>query len=429
MKIKSLIYRGFVHIYTSQDKNILRVSTGVKASNLTKHGLLSKTVDDYEEKNKQIIKVYKQVEKALEEHPKLTFKELAHFVKTGELPEDITQLSFLDAFDRFIKASENGERKTEKGTRLTKGTVKTYKTVYSNLKKFSSTYDLQWNNINDSFYNAFCEYLWTKLDNYDNSVGKNIRIVRSMVFWCYKIGIINTLIPAKNWKVWKEEIDIIVLYQDEIRMLNQMPLQRERLIRTRDVFMMGVFTCFRVNHLLNLTEEDLEIVNGEYYINTIVEKTQKPLRVRLNTIAVAIIEKYRQKGKTLLPYINPLRFNINLKLLAKELKAYLNKLKEVNGVQVDGNNWNSSFRRRRTKKGIHVYEYLKTEDFISSHVMRRSGITNLLMMGMNPYEVQMISGHSPKSDSFHKYIKFSSAITEKKHVDAWTSALSTMKVA
>ncbi|WP_192811640.1 tyrosine-type recombinase/integrase [Pontibacter sp. BAB1700] len=227
----------------------------------------------------------------------------------------------------------------------------------------------------------------------------------------------------KNWKVWKEKIEILVMYADEIRILHNMQIESDKLTRTRDIFLIGAFTCLRVEDLLSLTDNDLLVIGDEHYINTLVGKTQKNLTVRLNPIGVEIIKRYRKKYRTLLPPISSVKFNENLKDLAAAFKSHLKELKQSNELNIVGNDWEKDFKRVRWKRGKQVVEYVPKEKFISSHCMRRSGITNLLMLGMTPTEVKTISGHSFNSTDFEKYVRISEQVTANKSVEAWSKAL------
>jgi integrase len=427
MLAKSLIYKGSVYIYASRFRKHIRIPVGIKVDKL-KNGLLPKScgLSDIDGKNNQIKNALKQVQTALDTYPNFTAKQITTYIKKGTLPEEpaeIKQMTFLECFQKFVDDSHSGERLTGKGTRLTANTIKTYQTVLNNLKKFNQAYDLEWQNIDITFYNKFCEYYWYTLDSYDNNTGKAVKIVTTMLNWAYETGLINSAINTKKWKVWREEIEILVMYADEIKLLYDMPLTSDKLQRTRDIFLLGVFTCLRVENLLSLTEKDLLVLGNEYFINTVVQKTQKPVRIKLNPVAISIIEKYRNQYHTLLPTISSVKFNENLKELAGEFTNHLNELRTKKELDIVGNNWNENFKRVRTKKGVHYFEYIKPAKFISSHCMRRSGVTNLLMLGLSVQEVSSISQHSLNSRDFSKYVKIATQVIEKKSVDAWSNVL------
>ncbi len=428
MIAKAKIYKGYVYICASRKQQHIRVPAGIKIDRLNSSGLLHKScgLDDIDEKNRHIRELTKKVQAALDDHPKLTAKEIATYVKTGALPaarEAPRQLTFIECFEKFVADSKSGARANDKGVKLSVNTVKSYQSVLSNLYKFQKMHSLDWDQIDDSFYHKLCDYYWTTLDCYDNHTGKAVKIITTCLNWAYDSGLIPVAVNTKKWKVWKEDIEILVLYPDEIKLLHKMPTEDQKVERTKDTFLMGVFTCLRVENLLGLTEKDLQVLNGEYFIHTIVQKTRKPIRIKLNPVAVAIIEKYRHQYRTLLPAITSVKFNENLKDMAKAFKKHLDQLKEQGQLDIIGNNWHTDVKRVRTKKGQHHYEFVKPEKFISSHCMRRSGITSFLMLGMTPLEVQEISGHASNSKDFSKYVKLAKQVVEQKSVDVWSNAL------
>lgn len=432
MLSKTVIYRESVHIYISRNREAIRIPTGIKCTKLLENGLIGKSSglnsEELEAANDLIREQLKWVNKAYQDYPKLSAKQLKLYITKGILPvldnqviiEAGKSLTFLEAFDRFIKDSENGIRKTVKERKIESNTIKNYKTVYNNLVKFSAIYDLSdWNNINERFYNSFCEYCWNSLLHFDNHVGKSIRIIKTAINYFVESKLIEQPINLKKWYNWKEEIDILVLYRDEIRLISKMKLANEKLDRTRDIFLFGISTTLRVEHLLSLTKNDIQLINGEYFINSIVHKTKKPIRIVLNSIAVQILEKYKDRYHTILPTISAAKFNENIKELATAFAEYVKTEKETNNLKIIGNDWENNFKRRRTRKGVYVNEYIKPEKYISSHIMRRTGITNLLIEGLSPYEVSQISGHSLNSRDFTKYVKIAAEIVNKKSLAAW----------
>lgn len=429
MLAKSIIYKGSVYIYASRFREQVRIPCGFKVDKLNASGLLNKAcgLPDIEGKNNHIKDTLKKVQAALDDYPDLTAKELTVYIKKGVLPSapvQARQLTFLEAFQKFVDDSELGVRLTRDNKPYAKNTIKSYKSTLANFQKFNEVYRLGWEDISDKFYHALCEYYWTVLNCFDNHTGKAVKIVSTMLNWCYDTGIIASPINMRKWKVWSEDIEILVMYADEIKLLHNMQVESDKLARTRDIFLMGAFTCLRVEDLLRLSESDLLVLGDDYFINTLVGKTQKNLKVKLNPIAVEIIQKHRNKYRTLLPSISSVKFNQNLKDLAAAFKSHLKELKETTVLNIIGNDWEKDFKRVRRRRGKQVIEFIPREKFISSHCMRRSGITNLLMLGLSPTEVKTISGHSFNSRDFAKYVSISEQVVDKKSVDAWSSVLS-----
>jgi integrase len=63
-------------------------------------------------------------------------------------------------------------------------------------------------------------------------------------------------------------------------------------------------------------------------------------------------------------------------------------------------------------------------DKMSSHMMRRTAVTTLLILGMPEHLVRKISGHSHASSSFNRYVHYAQAYMDKE-IDKVYSKLET----
>jgi integrase len=100
-----------------------------------------------------------------------------------------------------------------------------------------------------------------------------------------------------------------------------------------------------------------------------------------------------KKRKTIFPPIPRTRFNDQLKAIAEAA------------------NWTSEVGKLRTRRGLQVEDTFGVGkkkyrfcDLVSSHIMRRTAITTMLMLGMKEHVVKQISGHSNDSKSFYRYV-------------------------
>jgi hypothetical protein len=63
-----------------------------------------------------------------------------------------------------------------------------------------------------------------------------------------------------------------------------------------------------------------------------------------------------------------------------------------------------------------IYSHKVFEDSFEererSHIMRRTAITTMLMLGMPEYLVRKISGHSANSKAFYRYVNFGQSYIE-----------------
>jgi integrase len=168
----------------------------------------------------------------------------------------------------------------------------------------------------------------------------------------------------------------------------------ERLKRSREMLVIGCLTGLRFSDLLRVRRTDFVQRDGNYYLQNVSKKTQTSVLIKLPHEVMDIVNETNQKGKNLFKKISLVNFNKNVK--------------EVCNLA----GWTEIIKSSRTRRG--KYEDIKTNsknpnevrfcDLVSSHIMRRTAITNLLTLGVSELTVRKISGHSPSSNSFMKYV-------------------------
>lgn len=371
---------------------------------------VKENIEGSEQVNKDLQTLADKVRQLFRDYPEKTItKDQIKGVVSNDIIISGQIDNLVDLFKKVIKESETGERRTKHGKMIDKGTIKNYRVTLANLEKFPES--TKFKDLNHLWYNRFTNFLWDQRKYYDNSVGGQISRLKLALNYGVESGVIKEKIYNNKWITWREEIDILVIYPEELRVLSQIEFDSDRISRTRDIFLMGCMTCFRVSNLLSLTEDDL--LNDS--IRVLSVKTLKPIFIKLNPVAMGIINKYRGKYNTLLPEISDQKFNKNLKDMAKELKKYISD----ENLKLVGNDWSKPFIRTRYKRGQAVRVKTEITEMISSHTMRRTGITNLLMSGLSEIEVKAISGHSFGSREFGKYVKIAEQFIDRKAASAW----------
>jgi integrase len=397
------------------------------------NGLKAASLSSIKAEKEKAESIYREIKKQLAIQNKLTAHNVKFLLDCKEIhnaenyidaikawiPRIETKQEFLEAFQLFIDHSVSGERTTDKRKKISKWTIKKYNVVLNLLKKFSKEtgYSLSWKNINDDFYTKLTNYCWYTLDHYDNHVGTMLTSIRAFLNWADKKNIIPNKLYDETWVVWKEEeTDALALYPDEIQALYEMPIDDQGLSDVRDNYILGCMTCLRSANLLALEESDLSIVGSSWSINIVQAKNDKPLSIKLHTIAIDIIKKNLGRHKTLLPYMTYLSYNLRLKDVAKLFKAHLEK--EEN-KQLIVNEWDKPFTRIRYKQGKPIKVEMDICNMLTPHTQRSTGITNLLIMGMLEYEVKKISGHAKASKSFGKYVRIAQRFIDSKSDEVW----------
>ena len=166
--------------------------------------------------------------------------------------------------------------------------------------------------------------------------------------------------------------------------------------RSKSIFVFGCTVALRVSDLFSIRFSDVEQVGEAHYLSVKTLKTKTMVRIKLPCYAIDIIEQFRiaaKSRKTIFPPLSNARFN--------------NNLKEISALA----GWTNDTGKSRTKRGV-AFEInnaiRKTQyrfcDLVSSHIMRRTAITTMLMLGMKEHVVKQISGHANDSKSFYRYV-------------------------
>lgn len=323
----------------------------------------------------------------------------------------------LPLFATFIKDCENGKRLKKNGERISVNSATNYKYVLQNLTQFSvqTKFDLRVGSILKmttrelksektywkKFYKNFTEFMYKK-GCFDNYVGSNVKVIRAFFNYIKEEKDIYAGDFYKRFYVRKEEIDILVLTPDQLKFLIHDKEFESKLVSTqiklKDIFVFGCSTGLRFSDMFLLTNKNFEFTDGNWYLKMRSKKTKVYSFIKLPSYAVYTYLKYRPKDSKTAVFgeKNLSNFNRSLKRIGelagftKEVHVY----REKQGV----------FKKAKSKQ-------TKTRfcDKMSSHMMRRTAITTLLILGMPELVVKKISGHSSNSASFSRYVHFAQA--------------------
>lgn len=163
--------------------------------------------------------------------------------------------------------------------------------------------------------------------------------------------------------------------------------------RTNDIFIFGCTVGLRYSDLMRLKKTDLQFTETGVFAILNTSKTATQVKIPLPQYALEIIKKYKSKtGKYVLPRLANTNLNLQLKNLMEAAGWVYNlpKIRYRQGKPIELKN-----KQRNT------YRFC---DHITAHTMRRTAITTLLLMGVEENIVRTISGHSPGSKEFYKYV-------------------------
>lgn len=319
-------------------------------------------------------------------------------------------------FERFIKDSIKGKRLKADGSRIRPQTIENYIYVQRYLNEFElfSNSRIRIKIVNSSnkrqvlaekkywkkFYLNFTNYLYMNKGCFDNYVGAVIKTIRVFFNYLNRELAISTGEFYKSFYISKEEVPIVTLLPEQLQFLVSntefyngltKPLQK-----AKDIFVFGCSVALRVSDLFALKFSDIQEIGKDSYLSINTIKTNTIVRIKLPDYAILIVKKFKEaakKRKTIFPPIPATRFN--------------NQIKTISFLA----GWTNNIGKRRTKRGVVIESYLddckgqfRFCDLVSSHTMRRTAITTMLMLGMKEHVVRKISGHSDNSKSFFRYV-------------------------
>ena len=333
--------------------------------------------------------------------------------------KEINQIDYFLLLDQFINDTAKGFRMRSNGKMIRSSTADNYDGVKRVLLEFSlkTSFELKLylvGNLNKEenemarryshqFYQALSNHLYEK-GCFDNYVGHVFTIIKT--FYNYLINERNINIGPfhKKFYIHKEDIPVIVFSPEQLNYLiynKKLEQELSPALRTvKDIFIFGCTVALRACDLLNLKAHHLFVKDNEYQLNVVSSKTKIQTSIKLPDYALEILKKYEEKYTTLLPPISMSNFNRKLKKLASVIveDTAMIKIRKRKGIEV------------MIYKDPVIRKHYQMSDHITSHTMRRTAITTMLRLGMNELTVRKISGHSPSSKEFYKYVSYTQKI-------------------
>ncbi len=325
------------------------------------------------------------------------------------------EFHFITLFEKFIAVSKSGKRLQPNGKPLSRGTIENYAYSLALLKAFSRAklFEIRVRPIRylpkrelaregrywKNFYIAFTNYLYKDCGHFDNYVGQTIKNIRVVFNYCNKELLLGIGDFHKKFYVRKEEVPIIALLPEELNFLIYDKLFESTLSmkmrKVKDFFVFGCTVALRFSDLLQLKHSNLRRVNDSIYLTVKSQKTGADTSIRLPNYAVEITKRYKLKKGMLLPRFNKTNLNVYVKRLCEAARFTQPVMKS----------------RERMGKAIPLKGELNGDlpnhrfcDLVTTHTMRRTAITTMLCLGVPEQIVRKISGHSPMSKDFFRYV-------------------------
>lgn len=318
-------------------------------------------------------------------------------------------------FEEFIRRSVTGKRLKPDGKKFSPGTIDNYRYILLHLQRFEAAQKepLRIRSLHKAgkaqllsekrywkrFYNSFVSYLY-KQGCFDNYIGNTVKGLKTFFRYLEQDKMIQLQGMYKEFYVLREEVPIIVLLPEQLHFLihdrgfhDALP---ESLHHCRDVFVFGCTVALRFSDLIDIRWSDLETVAGATYLVVRSKKTQAVTRIKLPVYCMEILDRCRRLAPRSRQIFRP----VSLFWFNKQIR----RIAELAG-------WTEIREKVRSRRGVEqmvasprtrtAYRFC---DLVSSHVMRRTAITTMLMHGVPETVVKKISGHAGNSKSFYRYV-------------------------
>jgi len=286
---------------------------------------------------------------------------------------------FFDYYDQFVEQS--------KATK-SKATIAHYKMCKTNLLAFQQELrkPISFNNINGKFYELFSNYMITKRNFLNNTVGSRIKNLKVFLNYAVRNELTNMKYNFKDFKTINEEVDIITLTENELFKIYKCENLTDNQKIARDYLCFECFTGLRFSDIGKLGNENIK--DGFIILKT--KKTKDNLYIPINVFSKEILDRYSGKygGRPLPPpFVNQV-----VNRLVKEV-AEAAKVDDMTMIE----KFNGSNRITIVKP---KYE------FISTHTGRRTFITLSYEKGMQTEMIMKITGIK-KWETLKRYLKVS----------------------
>lgn len=328
-------------------------------------------------------------------------------------------------FNQFINDCHKGKRVRPNGRPLKPGTITNYVYVLKLLTEFSAAYHFPLRikpvtrltqrqlqaekNYWKKFYRLFTDFLYRDKGCFDNYTGSVIKNIRTFFGYVNKDRLLPTGDFYQSFHKKQEDIDIITLQPEQLQFLiNDRAFEAAltpSLRKVKNVLVVGCTVALRFSDLFNIRFRDISMVAGSYYLSVRSIKMETPTKVKLPGYVVDIIQRLQKGKKPASVLFSSISIN--------QFNKCLRQLTERAG-------WTQETGKHRSRNGLHKELYKPGSkgayrfcDLVTSHIMRRTAITTMLMLGMPENIVRKISGHAANSQAFYRYVNFVQAYLDQ----------------
>jgi site-specific recombinase XerD len=293
--------------------------------------------------------------------------------------------TFFGYYEDLIERSKNGKRLQPKNAkRYSKATINVYENTLKKLNDFQKTRRriIDFKTIDLDFYYDFLQYLNEEFDSSTNTIGKDIKTLKTILNDATERGYnTNLAFRSRSFISPTEESDSIYLNKEELSEMSALDLSsKPELDNVRYAFLIGCYTGLRYSDFSLLT---LDHMKGDY-IEIKPQKTNTWITIPIHKELIKLLKEHNG----ILPKSLS---NSDINSLLKDLGKLMDSLQSMEYVSI-------------TKGGMKIEESYHKWELLTSHTARRSFATNEYIAGAKPLTIMAITGHKTEK-SFLKYLK------------------------
>jgi len=264
-------------------------------------------------------------------------------------------------------------------------TIKTYWGTYRKMQQFAEKLgvkNFEYKDITLEWRSQFICFLQSKGVS-RNTEGKHIKTVKVFMNEATERNLnINLAFRSKGFQKPSEETQKIFLTMEKINKLADLDLSNNTLYDIiRDYFIISCLTALRFSDVIRIRKENIK----ENFIEIKTVKTGQGVVIPIAPLVKNILIKYD--------------YELPKAPCNQVFNRYLKEIGKMAGL-------NDTIQVSRTIGGIKKTEIKLEWELISSHVGRRSLISNCILEGVNTSSLMVLSAHKSLR-SFQSYVRIS----------------------
>ncbi|WP_075589851.1 site-specific integrase [Labilibacter marinus] len=220
---------------------------------------------------------------------------------------------------------------------LSYGTLKNYFTTQKYLAKYLNNVkrvdDIYLQDLNYQFITEFDAYLrnYKPLDHHkpltNNGIMKHLERLRKVTSMAVRLEWLEKD-PFEKYKFSFTKVDREYLTEKELDILKNRTFSIERLQYVKDLFVFSCYAGLSYIDVQQLKQDNLILgIDGEYWIQTVRQKTEMVVNIPILPVALGIINKYKDHPRAIH------NGTVFPKLSNQKLNSYLKEVADICGIK------------------------------------------------------------------------------------------------